>query len=76
MMIVRRTPTRRSLLEENRHLRMTNAELSDAIDKLLEQTEKDTRLALIGDRMARQLKRSTSPRTQSIVAEWGDARGS
>lgn len=74
-MIVRRTPTRRSLLEENRHLRMTNAELNDAIDKLLEQTEKDTTLALIGDRLARQLRHSTSPRTQGFVAEWKAARG-
>ncbi len=74
-MIVRRTPTRRSLLEENRHLRMTNAELNDAIDKLLEQTEKDTELAVIGDKMAKRLKRSHSPVTNIIVAEWRVARG-
>lgn len=70
-----RTPSRRSLLEENRTLRVRNENLQSTVNELVAQAVHVDTLSSIGDRLARQLRHSTSPRTQSIVAEWKAARG-
>lgn len=74
-MIVRRIPTRRSLLEENRDLRVQLQVNNDVINDLLTQTQNDADLVTLGDIMAKRLGRSKSPTTRSLLAEWRAARG-